>query len=187
MFFSTKSYLFLTQVGCLYCKIHHFVILKTTMRYAAFCLLLTALTACRSNKEAQPATQSMMLDSLSTAIEMPAQVPPNHCRIVGKILQIDSTLLPDKTSPCGKAPCRAVVKITQVLGYGSSFGNPLADGQEISAMFAFTLAPTTKDLFPNIDKRLPGLSVGSVFTADVQSLEQFGGGTAYQIFNYWKK
>ena len=45
--------------------------------------------------------------------------------------------------PCSKPPCRATVLVDSVLGYGSSFGAPLAAGRSIRAEFTFTLAATT--------------------------------------------
>jgi len=40
--------------------------------------------------------------------------------------------------------------------------------------FIFTLAPTTKDLFPNLTATYPGLKTGDTFQADVQAQLKMG-------------
>ncbi len=40
--------------------------------------------------------------------------------------------------------------------------------------FTFTLAPTTKDLFPNLMTTYPGLKTGDTFQADVQAQVKMG-------------
>ena len=116
-----------------------------------------------------------------------SSISPGHCRIVGTLVGIDSTL--SQAGPCSKAPCVGLVRIDSVLGYGSAFGRPLARGTEIDVHFAFTLAPTTSDLFPNMTRRLPGLQVGSQFGADVEARNEPGMGgyrVSYLIQEYRK-
>ena len=99
------------------------------------------------------------------------RIAPNHSRIIGTIVSIDETLFStDPSDPYSKYPCRAVVRIDSVLGYGSAFTKPLAVGTEIPIFFKFTLSPT-KDLFPNMTQEYPGLSVNSTFLADVEAAE----------------
>ncbi|MGQ9805037.1 MAG: hypothetical protein ACUVRP_03050 [Chlorobiales bacterium] len=69
---------------------------------------------------------------------------------------------------------RAKVKITKILGYGSGFIKPLSEGSEVEMTFAFTLAPTTNDLFPNFLTRYPRLKTGNTFQADVQTQVSMG-------------
>lgn len=96
-------------------------------------------------------------------------IPPNTCRIVGTIVGIDSTLERSNSSdPCSKVPCRAAVRVDSILGYGQAFGRPLSRGEKISVKFVFTLSPT-KDLIPNMSEFYPGLHVGSIFLANVES------------------
>jgi len=95
------------------------------------------------------------------------QIAPDYSRIVGTIVSIDSSLNTSALqSPCAKVPCNATVKIDSVLGYGSNFP-PLSIGHLIDVHFNFTLSPTTKDLFPNMQDYFPGLQVGSRFEGDI--------------------
>ncbi|MFQ3597809.1 MAG: hypothetical protein SNJ55_06295 [Chloroherpetonaceae bacterium] len=133
------------------------------MKFYLFLLLAAFSFACGSTKE----------DARSFA-KLPQQIPPNHCRMIGVIASIDETRSTDRESPCAKAPCKAKVKITKILGYGSGFNTPLTEGREVEMTFAFTLAPTTKELFPNLAARYKGLKQGDTFQADVQSQQRIG-------------
>ncbi len=98
-----------------------------------------------------------------------SSIPPGYCRIKGTIFRIDSTLDTNDNSPCSKAPCIALVRVDSVLGYGAGFGS-INTGAEINLKFAFTLGPTTKELFPNLSDRLPGLDLSSSFIADIKRI-----------------
>ncbi len=96
------------------------------------------------------------------------KISPNHCRIVGTVVEIDSaptTAEPD--NPCSLVPCRALVRVDEIIGYGQGFSSPLAKGVEVKVDFRFTLSPT-KDLFPKMKTSYPGLRVGSSFLADLE-------------------
>lgn len=85
-------------------------------------------------------------------------IAPNHCRIVGTIVSVDSTLdLSDTSNPCSRYPCRATVRVDSMLGYGMAFPHPLPSGSRIPVTFLFTLHP--------------GLSIGTQFRADVLAVE----------------
>ncbi|MCS6989205.1 MAG: hypothetical protein NZM06_06760 [Chloroherpetonaceae bacterium] len=133
------------------------------MKHLSLVALALCLSACGSSKQAEP-----------PLAKLPAQIPPSHCRIIGTIVSIDPTRSTNPQDPCSKAPCKAKVKITRVLGYGSGFSATLAEGKEVEMTFAFTLAPTTKDLFPNLVARYKGLKEGDSFQADVQSSLKLG-------------
>jgi hypothetical protein len=80
-----------------------------------------------------------------------------------------------------------MVLVDSILGYGSAFGNPIAAGRQINVRFEFTTAPTTKALFPTMDVRLPGVSVGTRIRTDLESrleMGDSGGGTGYAIHGY---
>ncbi len=124
--------------------------------------------ACGSTK------QEMTKQEVRPFAKLPQQIPPSHCRISGTISTIDSTRSPDTQSPCAKVPCKAKVKVNKIFGYGSGFTNPLTEGSEVEMTFAFTLAPTTKELFPNLDARYKGLKQGDTFQADVQLQQRLG-------------
>ncbi len=114
-------------------------------------------------------------------------IPPGKCRIVGTIIAIDSTL--EGNGPCSKAPCRALVRVDSILGYGSAFRNPLPLHGQVSVRFAWTLAPTTEDLFPNMTDRLPGLVTGSTFRSDVESNVEMNsaGGRGWYVVKTYKR
>lgn len=105
-----------------------------------------------------------------TVMTLPSAIAPNHCRIVGKIIEI----LPIKTSknpttPCEKQACQAKVKILKILGYGMGC-DPLPFQGTIMIKFAFTLGPTDA-LFPRLNKAMPGLGIGDSFRADMESMD----------------
>ena len=135
-------------------------------------------------------TVSFLHSQNSTAqmIAPPNDVPPSHCRIVGKVVEI----LPvktkkDATQPCEKYACQAKIQVLKVLGMGSGFHTPLSLDKTVLIKFAFTLQPTQK-LFPKLNKALPGLTTGDQFQADVQGLPSMGTqGLAFTIFTYQKQ
>ncbi len=118
------------------------------------------------------------------------QISPGHCRIVGTIVSIDSVLDKDvPRDPCSIEPCNANVRVDSVIGYGNAFP-PLSPGNIIEVHFYFTLAPTTKDLFPDLTEFLPGLQAGSTFTGDIDAIprpKQSAGSKIYGIYGYRKE
>jgi len=127
-------------------------------------------------------------NSTAQMIAPPNNVPPSHCRIVGKIVEV----LPVKTSkeatqPCQKYACKAKVQVLKVLGIGSGFHSPLSLDKTILVKFAFTLQPTEK-LFPELNKAMPGLTIGDKFQADVQALPSMGEqGSSFTVHTYKKQ
>ncbi len=100
-------------------------------------------------------------------IERGTQIAPGKCRMIGTLVAIDSTL--ERSGPCSKAPCKGIVRVDSILGYGSAFGNPIAVNGQLEVRFAFTVAPTTSGLFPNVTQVLPGLQLGTKFQTDIES------------------
>ncbi|MBI5463852.1 MAG: hypothetical protein HY966_02710 [Ignavibacteriales bacterium] len=138
-------------------------------------LLLIALVGCtRQTQEAAPRTQEKPKYATPPvdAAYPKEPVAPNVCRVIAKVVSIDSTLDKQGESPCGKAPCTATLRIASVLGVGSSFGSTPAVNSELKVRFLYTTGATGK-LFPNMKPDLPGLSVGSVIKTDL-----IGGGDA---------
>lgn len=120
---------------------------------------------------------------------LPDYVSPNSCRINGTVVGIDD--ISEKTGPCSAEPCVAKVKINNVIETGSSFRKPLIKGDTIKIKFEFTLAKTTKALFPTLNYILPGLSLGNNFIGDVETLLVIQSNSStppieYRIFNYNK-
>jgi len=114
---------------------------------------------------------------------------PGTCTIIGKIISIDKTKLSkDKNSPCSKQPCWATVKINSVIGCGA--GAPFIGNKDtVTVKFAFTLGETTKELFPNLEERMPGLHVNSIFEAQISRLKTLNFAAEnkedmYEIYTY---
>jgi hypothetical protein len=70
------------------------------------------------------------------------------------------------------------------LGYGSAFPQPFAPGEVIVVSFAYTTAPTTKELFPSMQDTYPGVSVGSRFIANLSAEQKKDGGVAFTVYRY---
>ena len=152
-------------------------------RYVPF-LALTGLLACsaQTDKSVRGEDQQQKPGLIT---EQHNQIAPGKCRIVGTLVAIDSAM--EQSGPCSKAPCRAIVRIDSILGYGSAFGSPLALNKQIAIRFGFTLAPTTKELFPNMTNRLPGLEIGSKFQSDLESQNEMrsaGTQSWYLVYDY---
>lgn len=145
----------------------------TTLILISFLILL--IVSCSSTKEPQTT--------------LPSNIDPNNCRINGTIISIEEII--DPSGPCSTNPCVAKVKISNVIGTGSSFKIPLVKNDTINVKFAFTLSKTSKDLFPDFNKSFPGLKIEDKFIADVEKIEALKLGIKsnqieYRIFNYDK-
>jgi hypothetical protein len=136
---------------------------------------LACLVGCSTQtQKAVRSDHQQQQQSLRPIADLSTQIAPGRCRIVGTLVGIDSTL--EKGGPCSKAPCRGTVRVDSVLGYGAAFGNPIAVNEQINVRFAFTLAATTKDLFPTMTAQLPGLHIGAKFQTDLESQSELGDG-----------
>ena len=115
------------------------------------------------------------------------KIPPGHARINGVISKIEPIVKSDDPNdPCSKAPCVAMVKVTGAE-YGAGFPT-LNMNKDIKVKFAFTLVPTSKDLFPNMEEKYPGLMEGQEFTALVQHIETINETIpSYLIYGYTSK
>ncbi len=115
---------------------------------------------------------------------------PGHARIVAAVVRVDSTLQGNSPNdPCSKTPCMAWIEVKRVVAHGSGTAT-ISPGDTLEARFAFTLGPTNRESFPNLDHELPGLSVGSVFVADIQLMPSPLSGrpkrNVYLIYGYSK-
>jgi hypothetical protein len=154
-------------------------------------LILVLATGCsdRTKKAVKEESDSNKSSPRRPDMDQQVVVAPQRCRIVGTLVEINPELLKEGNGPCTKFPCRGIVRIDSILGYGSAFGNPLAIGQRVNVHFAFTLAPTKKELFPNMTEAYPGLEVNSRFKADVESLPEMNTSAdriRYQVYDYLK-
>lgn len=120
----------------------------------------------------------------ASVIKTQEDVAPNHCRVLATLVTIENNTAAYTDGPCSKASCDAYIEIKSVLGYGSAFRTPLNPGDKIKAHFAFTLKPTSKELFPNMKQFYPGLKQGDQFITDLESLPAAGNEFNYTIYDY---
>ena len=138
-------------------------------------ILYIGISGCSSNKK---------------IINEKTVIPPGVCRIKAEVVKIDSTLLGGTNNdPCSKAPCIAWIKVKNIIGYGAGSAT-VKNNDILKTKFAFTLSPTTKELFPTLKEQLPGLAVGSLFVADIQLLPNILSGAKkekiYLVYSYKK-
>ena len=116
-----------------------------------------------------------------------SKIPPGHARINAEITKIEPVAEnKDSNDPCSKAPCIAMVKV-KGAEYGAGFPS-LTINSEIKIKFQFTLAPTSKELFPNMEDSYPGLKEGQEFTALVAHIENIDKTLPnYQVYGYTLK
>ena len=108
-------------------------------------------------------------------------IAPNEARILATLTGIYSE--PAASGPCAEAACRGVIRIDSVLGYGSSFPQPVGKGQHLEVRFAFTLEPT-EDAGVTLDTPFPGIDLGESFWANLQGLPA-PGRTNYTVHEYY--
>ena len=159
--------------------------MKKFLKTLVVLISLLVLFSCNSTqrkKEQVSAGQPQKASSIKIGAQ---DIAPGHCRIIGTIVSIDAIQKTGNAEdPCSKEPCRAVVRVESVLGYGQGFIRPLSKSKEVPITFKFTLSPTN-DLFQNMTKTYPGLEVGSKFLADVEAHELIGTKTInYLIYGY---
>ncbi|MCL5030911.1 MAG: hypothetical protein M1480_18035 [Bacteroidetes bacterium] len=122
-------------------------------------IFFAGITGCVSNKKI--VTEKSVFEQ---------NIPPGQCRVEAQVMKIDSLLSGNSgNDPCSKSPCIAWIKIKNIIGYGAG-SSTLNIGDTLKTKFAFTLAPTTKEIFPKLIENLPGLTEGSSFEADIQLL-----------------
>ena len=116
---------------------------------------------------------------------MHGDISPSTAKIEGEIVSIEP--VGDKnTGPCSSYPCVAVVKLKSIE-YGAAFP-VLSVGKEYRIKFSYTLGKTTKEMFPDLDKPLPGLRTGDSFIAMVSHSLQMEGSKQpeFEISSYTK-
>jgi hypothetical protein len=108
---------------------------------------------------------------------------PMSCNIKGKVIGVLKDKTGDPASVCGKYPCYATVRITDVMGCGSSVPLLLNTGDTVRMKFAYTLSPTAK-VFPVTKTHLPGLKKGNSFMANVVQKLKRGSGVELVVYDY---
>lgn len=134
-------------------------------------LLATTVFACRSSEE----TNSEKKEE-ATEMQRPPDpgpgIPPGQCQIVGTIVAVNAALSMDTNDPCSKAPCKAIVRVVEVEGYGMGFESRIGN-REISVTFVGTVGD---------------LKIGSRFRANVlqgsASINDAGKEPEFRIANF---
>jgi hypothetical protein len=159
------------------------------MRYLFISLLLFLVVSSGCNRSMQKTADKGAKDQYKQDLEsnrLPTAVAPGHCRLEATVLSVLQDMdAQEGNEHCSKAPCRAIVQINKIHGYGSAFTRPLSVDKKLTFDFAFTVG-NTKTLGLKMNKHLPGLQKGDRFTADVEEQQQFGDKTAYVVYTYQK-
>lgn len=149
------------------------------LKYYIPTLIICILSSCKTSEKAT--TSNEPVKTVSSSMN---ELASGQAKIIGKIISINETREPE--GPCAKSACQAQILIQTLEKKGSLF--QLSDMQDtIPVSFAFTLEPTTSDLFPGIKTSYPGLKINDRFEAKIESRpatnEQ---GVRYTIYEYKK-
>ncbi|MCZ6900604.1 MAG: hypothetical protein O7F74_10230, partial [Bacteroidetes bacterium] len=101
------------------------------------------LIGCKNSKSQVAASakeniSDLDLEPTNTTFFKQTNIPPQYCRLTGMIVEVEK-IEDNQTRGCKKEPCYAIIKIEQVLGYGSSFPTTFQSGDEITVFFPFSL------------------------------------------------
>jgi hypothetical protein len=153
-----------------------YFMLRKTVLFSFLLLLLLGIISCNCSKDI----------SKTPKLAEPNKIPPGYAEIIGEIVEIEPiTKMSDKNDPCSKAPCMAKVKI-ESASYGAGFPT-LNKNDNVIIKFNFTLMPSSKDMFPNMDEFYPGLKVGDKFKALTGFVNKIGNDQPeYFVYGYSK-
>ena len=143
--------------------------------YFALCFSSIFYGSCKTVLAQNPAQHNTGTAAVSTS-----------CKIEGRIIDVMETRGEDSGSVCSKYPCKAKVKITDVLGCGSSILLTLNENDTVEIRFLYTLHNTSK-IFPAMKTQYPGLKKGSIFIANVEQRLKAGSGVQLIIYDYQLK
>ena len=140
---------------------------------------LNMLTACKNSKSQVATSTEENISGFgqlktNTIIRNQTNIPPQYCRLIGMIVEIEK-IVDKQTRGCKIGPCYAMIKIEQVLGYGSSFPSSFQSGAEITVFFPSSL---------NSTDHLPGLKKGDSFRADMEGAITLSNQPTYTIYSY---
>lgn len=153
--------------------------------FPALALSGLLLLSCATSKQDSSHAELIESAKQKIAMDIPPPIAPNTCKVVATVEAIDKMLKgTNEKDPCGKAPCTATIRIDSVIGYGSAFPKTFSAGGRLQARFAFTLS-ATKETMPDVKPALPGLRVGSKFTAAINASVAMGNSEpSYTIYSY---
>ena len=154
------------------------------MRFSMIILLVTMLAACKVKEPTANTKAAPNPDPATTVAKGPAG---NGTLVQAMVVAIDSTLDKlDPDSPCGKYPCRALIRVERVNRLDPEWGDFFKPGKEVNINFGFTLAPTTDTMFPDLAQHYPGLSQGDRFEASVKTKLRSMNNLTHTVFHYQK-
>lgn len=150
--------------------------LRRTALFSFLLLLPLGIISCNCSKDI----------SKTPKLAEPNKIPPGYAEIIGVIVEIEPVAkTPNKNDPCSKASCIAKVKI-ESASYGAGFPT-FNKNVSVKIKFNFTLLPTSKDMFPNMEESYPGLKVGDKFTALTGFVSVIGSDNPeYFVYGYSK-
>lgn len=150
--------------------------LRKTVLLSFLLLIPLGIISCNCSKEI----------SKTPKLAEPNKIPPGYAEIIGEIVEIEPiTKMSDENDPCSKAPCIAKVKI-ESASYGAGFPT-FSKNVSVKIKFNFTLLPTSKDMFPNMEESYPGLKVGDKFAALTEFVSTIGNNNPeYFVYGYSK-
>ena len=147
------------------------------MKKTLFSIALLMVISWGCGKKPQPSveikagkTDSLAMDLTGSKPSPASMMPlaPGTCRVIGVVAGVEQELDDaNPNSPCGKAPCRAAIKIESILGRGRDFNALFESGDTLAVHFAYTTAPT-QSLFPDMDAHYPGVATGDTIQVDLK-------------------
>jgi len=151
--------------------------MKIFLKYCLPAIISFILVSCKNTEKAVTGDEPEVKSTYTMN-----ELASGEAKIIGKIISIDDTR--ESEGPCAKAACRAKIIIQNLEKKGSLFQlNNIKDTIPVS--FAFTLAPTTADLFPGMKTIYPGLKINDRFEAKIESrLAMNEQGVSYIIYHY---
>lgn len=99
-----------------------------------------------------------------------------------KIQPIDRTQT--QLSICSQYPCYGYIVVQSILKPGQSYHGQFNPKDTILVHFNFTLAETTKEMFPQITTHYPGITEGLYFEAPIITKNGDGEQLEYEINAY---
>ncbi len=170
-------------------KHHYHEHFSDAMKILVVCWCTIVCVSCSSVKVQSrdvDSAQSSQSAKISSGTEQSmSPIPPQHSAIVGRIVSISARRL-NQPIPCTIAPCVAIVRL-ESLRAGMNFPDDILPDEEYTITFSCTLAPTTKEMFPDVATQLPGLQVGARFKALLRYEPGFGGGARNFVIDRYEK
>jgi len=105
------------------------------------------------------------------------------CKVKGKILSILPDSDDDTTTMCGIHPCFAKVEILELSDCGAAATLPYKSGDVVTMRFIHTLQPT-KNIFPTMKPRFPGLRRGDMFQSMAENKKDPDRNNTFIITSY---